>query len=164
MQIAGSRNSYSKTDHAATFMRVKEDPMRNGQTKPAYNLQIMTNSQFTLGYDLMQNPTDTRTLIPFLKQLAQNEVLGREIVADAGYGSERNYKYLEDELPDCTALISYSTMITMSIQLESALILNDTLTETINISSIATLKYSHCGLTMICFIYPRGVNACGISQ
>ena len=92
-------------------MRVKEDPMRNGQTKPAYNLQIMTSSQFTLGYDLMQNPTDTRTLIPFLKQLAQNEVLGREIVADAGYGSERNYKYLEDELPDCTALIPYSTMI-----------------------------------------------------
>lgn len=105
MRIAGSRNSYSKTDHEATFMRVKEDPMRNGQTKPAYNLQIMTNSQYVLGYDLMQNPTDTRTLIPFLKLLAQNEVLGREIVADAGYGSERNYKYIEDELPDCIALI-----------------------------------------------------------
>ena len=37
-QIAGQRNSYSKTDHDATFMRLKEDPMRNGQTKPAYNL------------------------------------------------------------------------------------------------------------------------------
>ena len=110
-QIAGSRNSYSKTDYDATFMRVKEDPIRNGQTKPAYNLQIMTNSQFVLGYDLMQNPTDTRTLIPFLKSLAQNGVLGREIVADAGYGSERNYKYIEDELPDHTALIPYSTMI-----------------------------------------------------
>lgn len=110
-QIAGPRNSYSKTDHDATFMRVKEDPMRNGQTKPAYNLQIMTNSQFVLGYDLMQNPTDTRTLIPFLKLLAQNGVLGRVIVADAGYGSERNYKYIEDELPGHTALIPYSTMI-----------------------------------------------------
>ncbi|WP_283584376.1 transposase, partial [Limosilactobacillus difficilis] len=108
---AGRRNSYSKTDHDATFMRLKEDPMRNGQTKPAYNLQIMTNSQFVLGYDLMQNPTDTRTLIPFLTHLAQNGVLGREIVADAGYGSERNYKYIEDELPDCTALIPYSTML-----------------------------------------------------
>ena len=92
-------------------MRLKEDPMRNGQTKPAYNLQIMTSSQYVLGYDLMQNPTDTRTLIPFLTHLAQNEVLGREIVADAGYGSERNYKYIEDELPDCKALIPYSTMI-----------------------------------------------------
>ena len=110
-QIAGQRNSYSKTDHDATFMRLKEDPMRNGQTKPAYNLQIMTSSQYVLGYDLMQNPTDTRTLIPFLTHLAQNEVLGREIVADAGYGSERNYKYIEDELPDCKALIPYSTMI-----------------------------------------------------
>ncbi len=110
-QIAGQRNSYSKTDYDATFMRLKEDPMRNGQTKPAYNLQIMTSSQYVLGYELMQNPTDTRTLIPFLSHLAQNEVLGREIVADAGYGSERNYKYIEDELSDCTALIPYSTMI-----------------------------------------------------
>lgn len=108
---AGKRNSYSKTDHDATFMRLKEDPMRNGQTKPAYNLQIMTNSQFVLGYDLLQNPTDTRTLIPFLKHLDQNGVLGKEIVADAGYGSERNYRYIEDELPDCTALIPYSTML-----------------------------------------------------
>lgn len=110
-QIAGQRNSYSKTDHDATFMRLKEDPMRNGQTKPAYNLQIMTNSQYVLGYRLMQNPTDTRALIPFLNQLDQNGVLGREIVADAGYGSESNYKYIEDELPDCTALIPYSTML-----------------------------------------------------
>ncbi len=71
----------------------------------------MTNSQFVLGYDLLQNPTDTRTLIPFLKHLDQNGVLGKEIVADAGYGSERNYRYIEDELPDCTALIPYSTML-----------------------------------------------------
>ena len=110
-QIAGQLNSYSKTDHDATFMRLKEDPMRNGQTKLAYNLQIKTNSQYVLGYDLMQNPTDTRTLIPFLNQLDQNGVLGREIVADAGYGSESNYKYIEDELPNCTALIPYSTML-----------------------------------------------------
>ena len=89
-QIAGQQNSYSKTDHDATFMCLKEDPMQNGQTKPAYNLQIMTNSQYVLGYGLMQNPTDTRTLIPFLHQLNQNGVLGREIVADAGYGSESN--------------------------------------------------------------------------
>lgn len=80
------------------------------KTKPAYNLQIMTNSQFVLGYDLMQNPTDTRTLIPFLTKLVQNGVLGQAIVADAGYGSERNYKYIEDQLPNRTALIPYSTM------------------------------------------------------
>ncbi|AGU54216.1 hypothetical protein RSAU_002354 [Staphylococcus aureus subsp. aureus 6850] len=47
------------------FMRMKEDHMKNGQLKPGYNLQIATNSQFVLSYDLFQNPTDTRTLIPF---------------------------------------------------------------------------------------------------
>lgn len=111
IKIAGNRNSYSKTDHDATFMRLKEDPMRNGQTKPAYNLQIMTNSQFVLGFDLMQNPTDTKTLIPFLNQLSQNGVLGTQIVADAGYGSERNYQFIADQLPRCTAFIPYSTML-----------------------------------------------------
>lgn len=40
--------------------------MKNGQLKPGYNLQIATNSQFVLSYDLFQNPTDTRTLISFL--------------------------------------------------------------------------------------------------
>lgn len=46
------RNSYSKTDHDATFMRVKEDPMLNGQLKPAYNLQIATSHQFITGFDI----------------------------------------------------------------------------------------------------------------
>ncbi|HGL5478102.1 TPA: IS1182-like element ISSau3 family transposase, partial [Staphylococcus aureus] len=64
--ILKDRNSFSKTDHDATFMRMKEDHMKNGQLKPGYNLQIATNSQFVLSYDLFQNPTDTRTLIPFL--------------------------------------------------------------------------------------------------
>ena len=52
-----------------TLMRHKEDPMKNGQTKPTYNLQIANNNQFVLGYYIAQNPTDTRTLIPFLNIL-----------------------------------------------------------------------------------------------
>ena len=44
-----SRNSYSKTDNDATFMRMKEDPMKNGQTKPGYNLQVAANNQFAFG-------------------------------------------------------------------------------------------------------------------
>lgn len=36
----GDRNSYSKTDHDATFMRMKEDHMKNGQLKPGYNVQM----------------------------------------------------------------------------------------------------------------------------
>ena len=39
LHICGNRNSYSKTDPDATFMRLKEDAMLNGQLKPAYNLQ-----------------------------------------------------------------------------------------------------------------------------
>lgn len=65
--ICGARNSYSKTDNDATFMRVKEDPMRNGQLKPAFNLQIATSNQFILGYDVYQNPTDTKTFPTFIK-------------------------------------------------------------------------------------------------
>ena len=33
------RNSFSKTDTDATFMRMKDDYMRNSQLKPGYNLQ-----------------------------------------------------------------------------------------------------------------------------
>ncbi|WP_225999578.1 hypothetical protein [Paenibacillus sp. BJ-4] len=51
IQTAGERNSYSKTDPDATFMRMKEDHMRNGQLKPGYNVQIGTENQFALGYD-----------------------------------------------------------------------------------------------------------------
>ena len=46
-------------------MRMKEDHMKNGQLKSGYNLQIATNSQFVLSYNVYQNPTDTRTMIPF---------------------------------------------------------------------------------------------------
>ena len=62
------RNSYSKTDKEATFMRMKEDAMHNGQTKPGYNLQIATENQFIIDYSLFPNPTDTLTMIPFLKR------------------------------------------------------------------------------------------------
>lgn len=64
------RNSYSKTDNDATFMRMKEDAMRNGQTKPGYNLQIGTENQFITDFALFPNPTDTLTLIPFLQSFS----------------------------------------------------------------------------------------------
>ena len=44
-EILAQRNSYSRTDPDATFMRLKEDHMKNGQLKPAYNLQISSNNQ-----------------------------------------------------------------------------------------------------------------------
>ena len=91
-----SRSSYSKTDEDATFMRMKEDHMRNGQLKPAYNLQVSSNNQYITNYSLHQNTTDTNTLISHLEQFKAHYQQTPEVVtADAGYGSEENYQYLE---------------------------------------------------------------------
>ena len=92
----GDRNSISKTDPDATFMRMKEDHMLNGQLKPAYNWQISTQDQYILGYTLHQTTTDTATLPVHIEELKQNLGTTPEaLVADAGYGSEQNYEYLE---------------------------------------------------------------------
>src|SRR5690606_7522144 len=79
----GERNSFSKTDPDATFMRMKEDHMKNGQLKPGYNVQISTNDQFILNYSIHQDPTDPRTLTPHIEQF--NELYQhypKELVAD----------------------------------------------------------------------------------
>ena len=92
----GDRNSYSKTDPDATFMRMKEDAMLNGQLKPAYNIQHGVDSEYITWIDISLRPTDTCTLIPFLKDMESH--LGfkySEIVADAGYESEENYLFIE---------------------------------------------------------------------
>ena len=92
----GKRKSYSKTDHDATFMRLKEDHMRNGQLKPAYNVQIGVESEYIIGLGLFPNPTDTTTLPPFIERV-QNRCGHKieNIIADAGYASEENYTYLK---------------------------------------------------------------------
>ena len=97
LDIMGERNSYSKTDESATFMRMKEDAMKNGQLKPGYNIQIATENQFITNYAVYHRPTDTLTLIPFLESFEKR--YGRQsnvVVADSGYGSEQNYEYLFD--------------------------------------------------------------------
>jgi len=92
MEIFKDRNSYSKTDHDATFMRMKDDYMKNGQLKAGYNVQLATEGQYALAYDIFPNPTDTRTFIPFLNTIEEKYFsLPKYIVADAGYGSEQNY-------------------------------------------------------------------------
>jgi transposase len=93
----GDRNSYSKTDPDATFMRMKEDHMLNGQLKPAYNLQHGVDSEYVTWLDVTQRPTDTRTLIPFLKDLRSYLAIHyKNIIADAGYESEENYLFIEE--------------------------------------------------------------------
>jgi transposase len=96
IHICGSRNSYSKTDTDATFMRMKEDAMLNGQLKPAYNLQHGVDSEYITWISIGPQPTDTTTLIPFLKEMNQYLAFRyKNIVADSGYESEENYLFIE---------------------------------------------------------------------
>ena len=107
-KILAGRNSYSKTDTDATFMRMKEDHMRNGQLKPAYNLQLSTSDQYILCYSLHPNPTDTLTLAPHLDQFEQlHHTLPKTLTADAGYGSEENYALLEQK--EIEPYVKYNT-------------------------------------------------------
>ena len=97
LEKLGDRNSFSKTDEDATFMRMKEDHMKNGQLKPAYNIQIATENQFITNLGIYRRAGDTGTLISFLKDF--RETYHRQssiVVADAGYGSEQNYEFMEN--------------------------------------------------------------------
>lgn len=106
-EVLGDRGSYSKTDNDATFMRMKEDHMKNGQLKPGYNTQISTSDQIITNYTIHQNPGDTTTLKPHLESFKHEYgFLPSELTADAGYGSEENYEYLEENNID--AYVKYN--------------------------------------------------------
>jgi transposase len=105
--IGDNRSSYSKTDPDATFMRMKEDHMQNGQLKPAYNVQASTNNQFVVNYTVHQNTTDTNTLIEHLEDYKESyNTVPSIATADAGYGSEENYEYLKAN--EITAFVKYN--------------------------------------------------------
>jgi transposase len=102
------RNSFSKTDEDATFMCMKEDHMRNRKLKPGYNVQIGTEHQFVTGYSIHQGAGDSPCLIPHLKKMGTRlGKLPKKVIADAGYGSEENYTYLEDQ--EIEAYVKYGT-------------------------------------------------------
>ena len=106
LNTLGNRNSYSKTDKEATFMRMKDDHMKNGQLKPAYNVQIGTENQFYTHFDFFPNPTDFLTFIPFNTGFMEryNKMPVKQ-VADAGYGSEENYEFMQDN--EIEAFVKY---------------------------------------------------------
>lgn len=107
LETLGERNSYSKTDEDATFMRLKDDHMKNGQLKPAYNSQISTENQFITHYSIHQTAGDTTTLKQHLEGFQeQYGTQSTEVVADAGYGSEENYEWLENK--SIAAYIKYN--------------------------------------------------------
>ena len=91
------RNSYSKTDLAATFMRMKDDHMMNGQLKAAYNVQIAVENYFIVHTYISNDRTDYNTLIPVVQKHIHTfgEVL-REVTADSGYCSEKNLLFLKE--------------------------------------------------------------------
>lgn len=106
-EYLGGRNSFSKTDNDATFMRMKDDHMGNGQLKPCYNWQISTSNQFIVNYTVHQTAGDTTTLIEHMNDFCSNYgFMPSELTADAGYGSEENYIFAEQN--NIEAFIKYN--------------------------------------------------------
>lgn len=90
----GDRNSFSKTDRDATFMRMKEDHMKNGQLKPGYNITLGVDAEYIVGAMISQDRSDSSTFIPMMEKL---HPLGyTKPVADAGFESEENYTWCEE--------------------------------------------------------------------
>ncbi|ERJ10861.1 uracil phosphoribosyltransferase protein [Haloplasma contractile SSD-17B] len=95
--MGDDRNSYSKTDKDATFMRMKDDHMMNGQLKPAYNLQLGVENYIVTDIYLSNDRTDYNTLIPLIsKHELMTNVKLKEVTADSGYCSEKNLQFLKD--------------------------------------------------------------------
>lgn len=89
MAVFEERNSYSKIVHDATFMRMKDVYIKNGQLKAGYNVQIVRERQYALDYDVFPNPTDVRTITPFLDKIEESFFdLLKYIGADTSCGSE----------------------------------------------------------------------------
>ncbi len=95
--MGSDRNSYSKTDIDATFMRMKEDHMKNGQLKAAYNMQFAIENYFIVHTYISNDRTDYNTLVPVVKKHKKwFKTALEEFVADSGYCSEKNLGYLRE--------------------------------------------------------------------
>ena len=98
IKICGDeRNSYSKTDHDATFMRMKKDYMGNDQLLPGYNIQLGVCDEYIAVFDVKQYASDMECFKPLIEKFNQiYEKYPEYPVADAGYGSFNNYLYCEE--------------------------------------------------------------------
>lgn len=91
------RASFSKTDPDATFMRMKEDHMKNGQLKPGYNLQLGIEGEYILGAHICPERSDELALTGLLDRMETGYGRRHErVIADAGYESEENYTKLQE--------------------------------------------------------------------
>ncbi|MGM9978224.1 MAG: IS1182 family transposase [Clostridium sp.] len=92
------RNSYSKTDNSATFMRIKKDYMGNDQLLPAYNIQVGVADEYIAVVDVNQYRSDMDCFIPLMEQFYKTYgFYPKYPTADAGYGSYNNYIYCEQK-------------------------------------------------------------------
>lgn len=91
------RNSYSKTDNDATFMRVKRDYMGNDQLLPCYNIQLGISDEYISVCGAYQHASDSDCFKPLLESF-KTHYLKYPIypVADAGYGTYNNYLYCKE--------------------------------------------------------------------
>jgi transposase len=86
---------------------MKDDHMKNGQLKPAYNVQLAVEAEYVVGVGLFPNANDTTTLKPLLEDMLKNArrfnpgVTIRRLTADSEYESEENYEYLQSKGIDC---------------------------------------------------------------
>ena len=91
-----NRNSYSKTDNSATFMRIKTDYMGNDQLLPAYNVQIGVADEYIAVVDVNHYRSDMDCFVPLMEHFKQTYgFYPKYPVADAGYGSYNNYIFCE---------------------------------------------------------------------
>lgn len=96
------RNSFSKIDPDATFMRMKDDHMHNAQLKPGYNIQLGVEGEYITGIQVSSERSDQLTLIPLLENMEYHlNTSYEDVTTDAGYESEENYTYFENKTTEC---------------------------------------------------------------
>lgn len=100
-ELLNGRNSYSKTDPDATFMRWKDDRLL-----PSYNIQASSQNQIIVHYTIGQNASDQYEFESHLQALS-DEFAPKAIVGDAGFGTHLNYMLLEEE--EIEPYLKYST-------------------------------------------------------
>lgn len=91
-----NRNSNSKTDHDATFMRFKKDSMKNDRLLPGYNLQMVICDEMIAHYGVFAYAPDMDCFQPIMEGFQKRYgTYPKYPVADAGYGCLNNYLYCQ---------------------------------------------------------------------
>lgn len=92
-EILGQRNSYSKTDNDATFIK-----MKNGEVLPGYKVIAGTENQYIVNYSIHQKASESDQFIKHVENYYNNyKQYPKLISADSAYGNEENSEYLENK-------------------------------------------------------------------